>query len=118
MNSSNCLKNIACPTSENKAQINILDTTKGKVTEVIPFDDFEIHGVREFGHGNHRHCEQVPDTDAQYWSLFGHIPGQGLECIGDFRSRSEAEEVLASILAEDRFRNPLDNLADKPRKCK
>lgn len=101
MNNSNCLKNIICPTCENKDQIRNLDTTESKVTdispEITPFDDFEIHGVREFGRDNHRHCEQVPDTDAQYWSLFGHIPDQGLDCIGDFRSRSEADEVLARI---------------------
>ena len=41
--------------------------------------------------------EQVPDNEAQFWSLFGHIPGQGLDCIGDFRTREHAEEVYARI---------------------
>lgn len=62
------------------------------------FDDYEIHGVAEFTDllGN-RFCESVPDEEAQFWSLYGHIPGQGLESIGDFRTRQQAEEVLGRI---------------------
>jgi hypothetical protein len=64
------------------------------------FDDYEIHGVREyhgapFGQG--KYCEQVPDEEAQFWSLFGHIPDRGLDCIGDFETRGQAEEVYARI---------------------
>jgi hypothetical protein len=65
-----------------------------------PFDAYEIHGVREFGRGKSRHCEQVPDNEAQFWSLYGHIPGQGLECIGDFKSREFAEEIYARITGQ------------------
>lgn len=63
----------------------------------MPFDGYEVHGVREYGRGKNRHCEQVPDEKAQFWSLYGHIPGQGLECIGDFTTRAVAEEVYARI---------------------
>lgn len=66
----------------------------------IPFDNYEIHGVREYGRGKSRHCEQVPDDEAQFWSLYGHIPSQGVECIGDFNSREFAEEVYARITGE------------------
>ena len=61
------------------------------------FDAYEIHGVREFDDGDGRYCEQVPDTEAEFWSLYGHIPGQGLDCIGDFKTRQHAEEVFARI---------------------
>jgi hypothetical protein len=61
------------------------------------FDAYEIHGIREFGKGKDRYCEQVPDDEAQFWSLYGHIPGQGVECIGDFTTREHAEEVYARI---------------------
>ena len=61
------------------------------------FDDYEVHGVREFKRGAKGYCEQVPDEKAHFWSLYGHIPGQGLDCIGDFRSRAAAEEVYARI---------------------
>lgn len=62
-----------------------------------PFDDYEVHGVREFGRGANRCCEQVPDEEARFWSLYGHIPGQGVECIGNYKSRAFAEEVYARI---------------------
>jgi hypothetical protein len=64
------------------------------------FDNYEIHGVREyhgapFGQG--KYSEQVPDEEAQFWSLFGHIPGRGLECVGDFESRELAVQIYARI---------------------
>ncbi|MGE3999016.1 MAG: hypothetical protein AB7I48_02275 [Planctomycetaceae bacterium] len=65
-----------------------------------PFDAYEIHGVREFGRGKSQRCEQVADGEAHFWSLYGHIAGQGLECIGDFKSRELAEEIYARITGE------------------
>jgi hypothetical protein len=72
-----------------------------------PFDDYEIHGMKRLNDcpgseeeplgrtiGN---CEQVSNHDAEFWSLFGHIPGQGLDCIGDFATREHAEEIYARI---------------------
>jgi len=61
------------------------------------FDAYEIHGVREYDDGNGKYCEQVPDDQAEFWSLYGHIPDQGLDCIGDFKTREHAEEVFARI---------------------
>jgi hypothetical protein len=69
----------------------------GSLVEFTCFDEYEVHGVREFGKGRKKHCEQVDDHEAQFFSLYGHIPGQGLECIGDFRTREHAEEVYARI---------------------
>jgi hypothetical protein len=40
---------------------------------------------------------RYPDDAAEFWSLFGHVPGQGLECIGDFAIAGHAEEVIARI---------------------
>jgi hypothetical protein len=64
------------------------------------FDGYEIHGVREFDDGDGKYCEQVPDDEAMFWSLYGHIPGAGLECIGDFKTRAFAEEVYERITGE------------------
>ncbi len=61
--------------------------------KIIVFDAYEVHGCRDYGD----YVEQVPDAQAQFWSLYGHIPGQGLECIGDFTSRQHAEEVMQRI---------------------
>jgi hypothetical protein len=62
-----------------------------------PFDDYEVHGVKEFHEAAVRWCEQVSDREAEFWSLFGHIPGEGLDCIGDFKTRQHAEEIYARI---------------------
>ena len=43
------------------------------------FDDYEIH------------------AEAEVWRLYGHIPGQGLECIGNFKTQSQAEEIYTHI---------------------
>ena len=56
--------------------------------------------MREFDDGGGKYCEQVPDDKAKFWSLYGHIPGAGLECIGDFKTRALAEEVYERITGE------------------
>jgi len=63
-----------------------------------PFDDYEVHGVKRFSERNLTFCERVDDdAEADYWSLYGHISGRYLVCIGDFGSRAHAEEVYARI---------------------
>ena len=61
------------------------------------FDAYEIHGIREFDEGHGKFSEQVPDDEAEFWSLYGHIPGEGVMSIGDFATRHLAEEVYARI---------------------
>lgn len=68
------------------------------------FDAYEVHGIRKFGKGRSNHLEQVPDDQAQYWSLFGHLPFWGLECIGDFKTREHAEEVRVRITGRQQGR--------------
>jgi hypothetical protein len=76
--------------------MNPLDTFTSP--RIVPFDEYEIHGVPELrGADGTRYCEPAPDDEAHFWSLYGHIPGQGLECIGDFKTRQQAEEVYARI---------------------
>jgi hypothetical protein len=70
------------------------------------YDDYEIHGVFECSDDGRTFCEQVPDDEAQFWSLYGHIPGQGVDCIGDFKSRQHAEEVYARITGRCYAVNP------------
>jgi len=72
-------------------------TNRSRYSQPAPFDDYEIHSVKEFHDAGIRWCEQVSDREAEFWSLFGHIPGQGLDCIGDFKTRRHAEEIYARI---------------------
>lgn len=62
-----------------------------------PYDAYEVHGVAAFGDGPRRGCEPVPDDEAEFWSLYGHIPGEGVECVGDFATRRDAEDVRDRI---------------------
>ena len=64
------------------------------------FDDYEIQPCR-------RYCEaDEPDRafvepcepfEADFWTVYGHIPGEGVQAIGDFDTREHAEEVFARI---------------------
>jgi hypothetical protein len=80
------------PACDRKAQLGEADSPMP-----VTFDGYEVHGVRRFGRGKERYCERVPDEEARFWSIYGHIPGEGFTCIGDFKSRSVAEEVYARI---------------------
>lgn len=55
------------------------------------FDAYEIHGIASEG-------EQTDDpAEIEYWSLFGHIAGAGLECVGDFEAPGMAREIYTRI---------------------
>lgn len=66
-------------------------------SHVTCFDAYEVHGVREFDQDTTPYCEQVPDSEAEFWSLYGHIRGQGVECIGNYKTREAAAEIYARI---------------------
>lgn len=72
-------------------------STKTSPKPVIRFDSYEIQGVRTYGRGKARYCETVDDTEAQFWSLYGHIPEQGAICIGNFKTRELAGEMYTRI---------------------
>ena len=62
----------------------------------VPFSHYEIHGVLDLDGTKLK----VPDDDAEFWGIFGHIPGQELVLIGDFTSIERAEEVYARITGQ------------------
>jgi hypothetical protein len=64
---------------------------------IVPFDNYEISGCKRFIQDDNWFVEQVDDSEATFWSLYGHIPGRGVDCIGDFQTRALAEEMLARI---------------------
>ena len=69
-----------------------------------PYDGYDIHGLRHFETGPERYCERHDNADAEFWRLYGYIPGLGLECIGDFKHREDAETMYARITGRS-FRN-------------
>jgi len=64
------------------------------------FDNYEIHPCRRFQEDGDRirfYYETCEPHEADIWTLYGHIPGQGIEAIGDFETREHALEVFARI---------------------
>jgi len=64
------------------------------------FDDYEIAPCRRLQEDGERvrfYYESCEPHEADVWTLYGHIPGQGAEAIGDFDTSEHAEEVFARI---------------------
>jgi hypothetical protein len=65
------------------------------------FDAYEIAPCRRFREDGDRerfYYEPCQPEKADVWTLYGHIPGEGVEAIGDFTTREHAEEVYARII--------------------
>lgn len=64
------------------------------------FDDYEISPCRRYeepdspGRFTFEPCEP---READVWTLYGHVTGEGVQAIGDFDTREHAEEVFARI---------------------
>jgi hypothetical protein len=69
---------------------------------MTPFDSYEISPcVRLNDEGqpdpNGNTFEVCEPHEAHCWTLYGHIPGEGVLAIGDFATREGAEEVFQRI---------------------
>jgi len=78
-------------------------------TRTLPvrFDDYEINPCRRFQEPDDPqrfYFEVCEPHEADVWTLYGHIPGQGVEAIGDFSTQQFAEEIYARITGRE-YRN-------------
>lgn len=64
------------------------------------YDNYEISGCWRIGDGADSCIETCDDADAQFWTLYGHIDGEGVEAIGNFSSREAAEQVFFRITGQ------------------
>ncbi len=65
-----------------------------------PFDGYEIQPCRLVRDADERHLSSVEPCEpfeADFWTLYGHVPGEGVMAVGDFDTREHAEEVYARI---------------------
>lgn len=46
--------------------------------------------------------DDVPEEirSSVFWSLYGHTPGEGVQCLGDFRSSEDALEALVRLFGD------------------
>jgi len=65
-----------------------------------PFDNYEISPCRRYEEPdspNKFYFEVCEPHEADVWTLYGHIPGEGVQAIGDFSKREYAEEAFQRI---------------------
>jgi hypothetical protein len=65
-----------------------------------PFDNYEISPCRRYEEPDSPgefYFEVCEPREADLWTLYGHINGQGVQAIGDFSKREYAEEVFERI---------------------
>lgn len=74
------------------------------------FDDYEIGPClrhEEPGSPGQHTFEPCEPHEADVWTLYGHVPGEGVHAIGDYASREHAEEVFARITGRRYGTEPL-----------
>lgn len=76
----------------------------------LPYDAYELSPVTEDAHGG---CETHADAAAAratglraFWSLYGHLPQGGVECIGDYTEYEHAADVYSRISGHPAPENP------------
>ncbi|RUL89449.1 DUF6900 domain-containing protein [Tautonia sociabilis] len=64
------------------------------------FDGYEINPCRRLQEPDvpgRCYYEPCQPHEADVWTLYGHVTGEGVHAIGDFETREQAEEVVARI---------------------
>jgi hypothetical protein len=67
------------------------------------YDNYEVSPctrTEEPDKPGHFYFEVCEPPEADVWTLYGHIHGQGVEAIGDFSSRQHAEQVYYRITGQ------------------
>ena len=71
-----------------------------------PFDAYELSPVVVDGDSVEVDLEtEKPD----FYSLYGHVDGEGVICIGDFKTREHALEIYQRIVGDRQAEFPLDD---------
>lgn len=64
------------------------------------FDNYEISPCRRYEEPDSPgkfYFEVCPPNEADVWTLYGHIEGEGVDAIGDFSTREHAEQTFQRI---------------------
>jgi hypothetical protein len=84
-------------TGHSRSILGELPPPSGNLTR---FDDYEISPCQRFEEPDSPgrfYFEVCEPAEADVWTLYGHIPGQGVEAIGDFNNFDHAAEVYTRI---------------------
>ncbi len=77
-------------------------TLLAKVVPEMPFDAMEIHPCKtENGNGmlrsNTELVEQCEPEEAEFWSVYVHYVGGGIDSIADCTTEAEAKDVVTFL---------------------
>jgi hypothetical protein len=62
------------------------------------FDGFEVHPCREYDKDTKSaHIEQCEASEAEFWSVYVHLVGAGLDCIADCETENEANDLITFL---------------------
>ena len=68
------------------------------------YDNYEISPCKRMldsdAYPPEEYIEVCEEHEAEFWTLYGHIDGEGVQAIGDFRSREAAEQVYSRITGQ------------------
>ncbi len=67
---------------------------------MMVYDNYEISPFQRFEEPDSPgkyYFEVCPPEEADVWTLYGHIDGEGVQAIGDFSKREHAEEAFQRI---------------------
>lgn len=67
------------------------------------FDAYEIQSCHRYFDADEpdlAFVEPCESYKADFWTVYGHIPGEGVQAIGDFDTEEHAEEVFARITGQ------------------
>lgn len=65
-----------------------------------PFDGFAIQPCRHYAVADGTgpsFVEPCEPREAEFWTVYGHVDGEGVHAIGDFEDLGHAEEIVARI---------------------
>lgn len=60
------------------------------------YDSYEIHPCILLDGQHYEQCDE-DNPNIAVWSVYGHIPTGGLECISDHATKDEAEKALSLL---------------------
>ena len=65
------------------------------------YDGLELAPVAEYEDKDGiKYCERMDHPkDAQFWSVYGHLPEGGVECFEDFKTEQEASAFAEKLLS-------------------
>lgn len=68
------------------------------------FDGFEVHPCKVYEEAEatlnkKQFVEQCKPAEAEFWSVYVHLVGAGLDCIADCKTEKEANELVEFLTA-------------------